>query len=364
MNNDLPETQSNPPLSSDENSGEQTLPKSVDGDDFPKADSSSELLVCKVIAMAPGGCVVDVRGFLPTEERLEPGEEIVAQFASIRNGKLWLSAGGGAMGQGYLVGIKGPDAAARVLYSNDNAFEQCSTGSPPYFKIRRATDLMMTGTEPDIIEMNGPADFHQFILSLEQNKRTGCCKFSCDKTKSRGAILVQSGRCVGAIFSNEASKPPLPTRQALSLLLADCQSEGTQAIMCDWPDDVVLSMASLFLGVPLELNEVADARSGMDSAMEWLGQEKGTGCLTFTLGMTGAILFAFIYDGEFVGSFFVEIQQFSRNKSFVYNLITQDPNTTIAASMLPSGVSVERALGFDFSECLRELNHVGTADSL
>lgn len=307
-----------------------------------------EFLSCKVIEAHTNGYLVDVRGLLQTEDKLAPGDELLVQLVSCYKGKLLVAPAGTAWS--LTLPGRASDAAVQVLSSEDNAFEHWANGKPPYFKIRRATDWLMTSGAADGAELNGPDDLQRWIRMMEAGARTGCCKFSCDQTRSRGAILLHRGKCVGCIYSNQQQKDSLPTNEAVALLLNDCKSTGTQATVCDWPEEVVLSMAALFLGTPMEPSIDGGARLYMDQTMNLLAAEKSTGCLTFKLAMTGAILFAFVFQGEFVGSFYVEIQQFSRNKSFVYNLITQDPHASVSASVLPARATSD--FGISLLHCL------------
>src|SRR5215471_19061435 len=52
---------------------------------------------CKVVAAEPGGYSViipkdNLPGFLPTEQRLKPGEEILCQFVCVHNNRMLLSS--------------------------------------------------------------------------------------------------------------------------------------------------------------------------------------------------------------------------------------------------------------------------------
>ncbi|MBX9723260.1 MAG: hypothetical protein K2X81_17790, partial [Candidatus Obscuribacterales bacterium] len=100
----------------------------------------------------------------------------------------------------------------------------------------------------------------------------------------------------------------------------------------------------------VERSDDLDARSYMDYIMSWFAQKEQTACLAFSLPATGATLLAFVYKGHFVGSFFVETQEFSRDVNVVYNLIQQDANSRVEASILPPELtSTSVRLGFSLS---------------
>lgn len=303
-------------------------------DDKVYALNSGDCLKGKVISSAQGGLILELSGFLPGDETLPIGTELYVQVLSVQKGRLLLAQPGSFSASGKIADGKTHEAAVKILASDDNAFEYSSNGRPPYFKIRRATDMMMSGPDADHFEFNSIEGLRRFLLEMEERRRTGCCKISCEEPKSRGALLFNKGKCVGCIYTNQTIKSSLPMEESLAALLNDCGSAAMQAAFYDWPDDVVLAMSSLFMGSSLQPSADGDAREYMEQSINLFGKQNSTGCLTFTLGMTGAILFAFIHKGSFVGSFYVEIQQFSRNKSFVHNLITQNPNASAAASIL------------------------------
>jgi hypothetical protein len=180
--------------------------------------------------------------------------------------------------------------------------------------------------------------------------RTGCVKAFCEPRKSRSAVLLYKGRAVGCIYGNKQLREPLPTESSLQMMLSDCQTPDTHLVMYGLPEEVTLAMSALFLGYPVERSDDLDARSYMDYIMSWFQQKEQTACLAFSLPASSATLLAFVYRGQFVGSFYVETQEFSTDITFVYSLIQQDAQSRVEASILPPELtSTAVRLGFSLS---------------
>ncbi|MBY0360224.1 MAG: hypothetical protein K2W82_19645 [Candidatus Obscuribacterales bacterium] len=316
---------------------------------------AGQLVSCKVVASEPGGYSVvivkdNLPGFLPIEARLKIGEEVLAQFVCVHNNRVLLSArmAGSANSaptaqpqtdwRKELEGGLGKGGAPAQA-EGDLAFEVWAHDRPVNFRLRRAIDLILPPIDPNIKPqekiITGSEDLMWLITDLEGGMRTGCVKAYCEGRKSRSAVLLYKGRAVGCIYGNKELKEPLPTENSLQMMLTDCQTPETQLVMYGLPEDVSLSMSALFLGYPVERSDDLDARAYMDYIMDWFVQKEQTACLAFTLPASGGTLLAFIHRGQFSGAFYVENQEFSRDISFVHNLIAQDANAGVEASILP-----------------------------
>ncbi len=349
-------------------------------------------VACKVVAGEPGGYAVlitkdNLPGFLPTDARLRIGEEVLAQFVCVHNNRVLLSSrmtnvatGGGAPGNNapkpqtgvptqpvnwrdQLEQSKSGQYSAQQAQSGQygvapgqqqaaDAFDIWAKDRTPNFKLRRAIDLILPpvdkSQQPNKMKIAESDDLLWLITDLEGGMRTGCVKAFCEPKKSRAAVLLYKGRAVGCIYGNKELKEPLPTEHSLQMMLSDCQTPETQLLMYGLPEEVTLAMSALFLGYPVERSDDLDARSYMDYIMSWFSQKEQTACLAFSLQMSGATLLAFVHRGQFVGSFYVETQEFSRDINFVYNTITQDPQARVEASILPPELT-SAAVRFGFS---------------
>lgn len=338
-------------------------------------------VACKVVAAEPGGYAVlitkdNLPGFLPTESRLKIGEEVLAQFVCVHNNRVLLSSRMANVAEKMGSKPQSTQQATKVDWrqeleqsksgayqaqsgqqsmadpGNDPAFKVWVDGRSPNFKLRRAIDLILPpvdkSQQPNKMKIAESDDLLWLITDLEGGMRTGCVKAFCEPRKSRAAVLLYKGRAVGCIYGNKELKEQLPTEHSLQMMLNDCQTPDTQLLMYGLPEEVTLAMSALFLGYPVDRSDDLNARQYMDYIMGWFAQKEQTACLAFSLPMSGATLLAFIHMGTFVGSFYVETQEFSRDVNFVYNVIAQDPQARCEASILPPELT-SPAVRFGFS---------------
>ena len=158
------------------------------------------------------------------------------------------------------------------------------------------------------------------ITDLEGGMRTGCLKASSETIRSRGAMLLYRGRCVGCVYSNK-KEPDCPAQEeALQCMVADLHVPDTKVVLYDMPENLILASSALFLGYPVEKQEGGNVRSHFDYTLEWLAQKKHTACLTIALTVRLMHCFVYIYRGQYAGTFFVEDQALSSDKNRVYAL--------------------------------------------
>lgn len=369
---------------------------------------AGQTVACKVVQAEPGGYAVlipkdNLPGFLPTEAKLRIGEEILAQYVCVHNNRILLSSrtlggnqGGAAAPKpqskqqtpdwqqlaasgahsydpiqsgAYGPGVGGPGQtgshqaygaqsgvhqAQGQLSEPDMAFQVYAENKPFNFRLRRAIDLILPpldkNQQPNKMNIGQSDDLLWLITDLEGGMRTGCVKAFCEGKKSRSAVLLYRGRAVGCIYGTKGMTDPLPTESSLQMMLSDCQTPNTQLVMYGLPEEVTLAMSALFLGYPVERTDDLDARSYMDYIMNWFAQKQQTACLAYSVNEASGTLLAFIHRGAFVGAFYVESQEFSRDINFVYNMIAQDKSARVEASILPPELtSASVRLGFSLS---------------
>jgi hypothetical protein len=247
-----------------------------------------------------------------------------------------------------------PGQTPQGIPEAERAFLVYAQGTPMNIRLRRAIDLILPpldkNQQPNKMRIGQGDDLLWLITDLEGGMRTGCVKAFCEPKKSRSAVLLYKGRAVGCIYGNKQMKEPLPTESSLQMMLSDCTTPDTHLVMYGLPEEVTLAMSALFLGYPVERSDSLDARSYMDYIMSWFAQKEQTACLAFSLPSTGGTLLSFVHKGQFVGSFYVETQEFAREIDFVYNLLRQDSQARVEATILPPELtSASVRLGFSLS---------------
>ena len=324
---------------------------------------------CKVVAAEPGGYSViipkdNLPGFLPTEQRLKPGEEILCQFVCVHNNRMLLSSrfsGSSAPAQQSTQQQQTQSVRswsvemANAPYGapppeTDAAFNVWAQTTPQKFHLKRATDLMIPpidGSQPNSFKI-GEYDLEWLITDLEGGMRTGCVKAACEDRKSRSAMLLYRGRVVGCIYGCKSMTDTLPTEQSLQYMMADMGLPETAVSIYDLPEEVALAMSALFLGYPVQRSDDLDARSYMDYLCGWFQDKGQTACLAISLPASAATCLGFVHRGEYVGGFYVEDQKFDRDKNYVYGLIARDNQAGLEASILPPELT-SSAVRFGFS---------------
>jgi hypothetical protein len=335
-------------------------------------------VACKIMGPEAGGysvlCTKDnLPGYLPTDAKFKVGEEVLAQFVAVQNNRVLLSSRFSAAAQAQqqkqadapktvtnwqeqfqqqTSGAQQTVAPGQGYQSNDPAFTAYSQtqAQPQRFHLKRATDLIIppqNGEQPNQIQM-ADYDLEWLITDLEGGMRTGVVRANSEKQLSRSAMLIYKGRAVGCIYGRKGMNDAYPTETSLALMLGDMALPDTNVSVYSLPEDVTLSMSALFLGYPVQRSDDLDARSYMDYLCGWF-QEKGqTACLAFSLPSTAATLLGLVAHGQFIGSFYVEDQQFSRDRNRVYELLASDPQAGMEASILPPEMT-SSSVRFGFS---------------
>ncbi len=293
-------------------------------------------LICKVIAKELGGYAVviirdDLEAFLPTDQELKVGDEVIAQFVcmsglrallqpmmSVENVKLGLSE--------------------KLASSWREKGPINSTWKQTGFRHRRAIDLIplpVVGEMPAWYKLDehGPSDL---VTDLEGNQQTGCLRFTSPASKSRGTVLLLRGRATGCIYGNRHSLDPVPTEPSLRLLFRTLIDDpSAEVLIHDLPEEVVLPMSALFLGYAVERKDSLDAPSYIEYMLGWLKGKELTACLTVSQPTTLSTALAFICEGDFVGTFYVEDQTFSTEIDYLNDLVAKDALTRVEPSILP-----------------------------
>ncbi len=327
-------------------------------------------IVCRVERQEPDGYAVTISkenlpGFLPTEEPLRIGEEVLAQFVCVTNNRILLTTRFSSITNqkrpfqyvdweqqlSQLGTEEGQANSPSQLSEEEAAFMVwAQQASPASIHLRRATDLILPPLNPADVENFTIAehDVEWLITDLEGGMRSGCLKASCESKLSRSAMLLYRGRCVGCIYSNKQYPECPPQEEALQNTLCDLKNPDTQVKLYDLPESLVLASSALFLGYPLEHKENPDPRDAFDYTLEWLDSKKYTACLT--IGLTNRLghCFVYVYRGLYVGAFYVEDQTFTQNRDVVYNIFQEDPQASLNVQILPSEMT-SAAVRFGYS---------------
>lgn len=224
-----------------------------------------------------------------------------------------------------------------------------STNLQRKFLRRRAVDLIVPSVTAEKVSALtiGDGDVDRLIAELEGGTRTGCVKAFSDDKKWRGALLLFRGRCVGAVYGSEAQPELEQTEAAMQKLLSEMQHPNTELAVYDLSEEILLPMSSLFLGHPIERKDKLSAIDYSEYILPWLKSQRMTACLAVSFPASPSTCMGLVYRGNFVGTFYVEEQTFSRELSVLTKMIAQDSGTHIEANVLTYELGSElTAFGF------------------
>lgn len=197
------------------------------------------------------------------------------------------------------------------------------------------------------MRIGSPDDLLWLLKDIEIGKRTGCVKAVCQAKLSRAAVILYRGRAVGCVYGNKELTDSPTVEDALKNMLSDCKTPDTSLVMYGLPDGVVLALSAMFLGYTVERTDDLDARSYMDYMLSWLQEKRMTACFAFITPQTAATVLAYVYEGNFVGAYCVETQDYSADKKMVYDFLSEDPATRAEVSVLPMEFSSgDMTIGF------------------
>ncbi len=207
------------------------------------------------------------------------------------------------------------------------------------FRLRRAIDLVMPPPDEESLESLktfkiSDYDLEWLITDVEGGMRTGCLKATSESKMSRAAILLYKGRAVGCIYGCKSNPDAKATEESLTLTLSDLEASDTMVTMYDLPDEATLAMSALFLGYTLPREDNLDSRSYFDNVMNSFVSNASTACVVLTIPSTKSTYLIFVGKGKFGGAFFVEEQQFTKDRNAIYQLFESDANAQVEVSLL------------------------------
>jgi len=361
-----------------------------------KGYKAGQNVICKIDRPEPGGYSVlltkdNLPGFLPTQEQLKTGQEILAQFVCVDNNRILLSArfSNNTSGQrvqsvrweDYLPQLDRSSQAeltsqsastakaqeqhtqktelpSQQQFEEDIAFQVWAQTAPMKVHLKRAVDLILPSLRTASNNSFKIADYdlEWLITDLEGGMRTCSVKAESKVTPSRSAMLMYRGRAVGCVYTSAQHLEPPPVEESLQLMLTDLSLPNTEVAIYDLSEGLTLAMSALFMGYPVKRTDDYDARPYLDYICNWLESKGQTACLAITLPDNAGNCFVYVHAGQFVGAFYVEDQTFTQDKTYLYQLLEENPKANVEVSILPTEM-VSSVVRFGYSISMVKARH-------
>lgn len=356
-----------------------SMPRGTHDDDDSEFERG-QVFVCRIVGRAAGGYKVLIRsripGFFETSSQYKIGEELYLMFDHFDDHRAVLHECDESAGRDCNPGVI--SAAMHITAKSSAECETSKTGESAgdapgttfqscrgadvakeavvnfrrKLHCRRATDLIMPPLESEEIKTMriGDYDVHWLLGDLETGSKTGCLRASCESRLSRSAMLLYKGKSVGCIYGRKTDPTQKPLDISITLMLDDLESPDTVISIYDLPEPVVVCMAAVFLGNPLERNDKLTAREYMDQICELMAADKATAALAFSFSAHPNTCIGFVFEGEYIGAFSVDDQKFLQTKDHMHMLLDGDKDATLDVSVLPKELATrEEQFGFSLS---------------
>lgn len=191
-----------------------------------------------------------------------------------------------------------------------------------------------TGSSREIAQ-TASLRFHQLLVSLEGNQRTGCLRIVSPRSKSRSAILIYRGRVLGCLYGNKKLEYQCIQEDAHKQALADLASPGNILDAYELSEELVLAAASLFNGEVLDTNFGTEPISCFEQTLRTLSSTSLPGCILISTVDEEMLCMIYLYDGKIIGVFSAKEGWLSASVESVQKHLTPGRLLRISASYLP-----------------------------
>lgn len=215
---------------------------------------------------------------------------------------------------------------------------------------RRAINMLPSAApgQREILQTTG-LRYHQLLVTLEGNKRTGVVKVVNPRRRSRAAILMYRGRVLGCVYGRKGLDGQVMSSDAHSATLADLATTGNLVDAYQLSEDIVLGAASMFHGEVLEISKSGDAISQFDGAVAKVKQANKPGCVV--INSTDGEMKAMVYvsKGQIMGVFCAEKGWVEPNANSAHKIIKHAKNAIEVSASILSIESLDTVDSMSFS---------------
>lgn len=304
-----------------------------------------QLISCHVNSKDKKGYWVSIAGsqtsgVINTAKELSIGSELQARFICMRDNTAVLSVEGEP-----LPGSASKKKQLRLARDTESFHKRAADLVLPPFETKSTSKRTIRKAE----ELTG------LIAEIEEGDFTGSIRATSERWSSRSVMLLLHGIALGAVYGCAGISDRLPTAQSVQLILSDLSLSGTEVVLNALPEEIVMSLAALFLGYPIPVDDsYKNAADYVDKVSQTAAKDKLTGCLAITSLTTFATQLGLYDKGECIGIFDVETQTFSKDPGMVKLLIAGGKVHTEFSVLPPEVVSNVTAHGHKLSKVERK----------
>jgi hypothetical protein len=227
---------------------------------------------------------------------------------------------------------------------------------------RRAVSLMPgpATKDPQDIPISDQSKFRQLLLSIEANQSSCCIKITSPRNKSRAAVLVFRGRCIGCIYGNKRLEQQKFGQEAYGCILADISHQNNTIDAYLLSEDLVLAAASLFNGDVYTSKGNQTPEEVFESAHRGLVHSGMPGSIVVKQPDGLPAVIVYIFGGQIVGVFSHKEGWVSTSYEKAWHYLTSTHAARVSASMLAAR-NIDEVFALSFS--LSGINENKTASA-
>ncbi|MBX3077314.1 hypothetical protein KF707_00940 [Candidatus Obscuribacterales bacterium] len=307
---------------------------------------AGQSVVCRVEAPEPGGYTAtilnyDLEAFLPSREELQIGQIVPATFVCMSGNRALMTFA-------YMIGT-----TERVQFGlpseQETAFAVWADSYPRNFRLRRAVDIIMPSLTGKLNHAVKSADFDvkRLLADLAASELTGCIKAESSEVLSRSAALLYKGRVVGCIYGRKPQPQTQVLEASLKAMMDDLMLQSTEMQVYELPDEVVIAMSALFLGVPIGAGQTADAgdpKAYIKDLMPSLAEKNDTACVMVSTTDKPSRILGFVHQGKPFGSYSIVDQNFTPGFEQLHQLCDESDDAVVNAYLLPKEMQSEKVV--------------------
>lgn len=286
------------------------------------------LIFCRIRKAAPGGYLVSAAlisqpAFMYSSKIYEKDREVLARIESIDS-------------EGVILRDASDELSGRRDSRKEGRGDQ-EEGPDilPAKKKERGIDLFPPPLAPaEKKAIRGKAK-KCILADLASQTFTGCLTVENNRRKFRGGMLLYRGRAVGCVHTSQKRPQTESTPDSLETLIPLVPDAGSRISIHELPDEIVLPLASLFLGYPVRREDGYSALDYMEYICQWFSDNQQTAVLAVLFARAPATTLIFICRGVFTGAYIVDHSAYVLDLAKVKTLLGADREASTEVAILP-----------------------------